>query len=334
LEAYGGGDLAEDVTGALQDLTDGSTITWTGGLRFAVLICDAPGHENVFHKNDTMYNNFQGSRPARLSPQDLMAKLSEKNIHLFLASCNEPATRMMFNQLRKASSAVEASAGSSNSKVTEVDKLVNSEPPKFHFIFCLDESGSMSGDPWRGLEAAYNGLLQDRHATQALQDLCTVIQFDSECRVTVRNEPVDQYPRLAEQKGGGTCFIKPITEASSHMSSVRADYKPVFVMMSDGEPWDDDATMRRTCSILTSMHSSRSDAKFYFMHFGGGGGLGKLNQLASAVGTTATSRVSAQDLIEGFADVASSADAVAKMAKNFGERIANEVAAQVVQNCL
>ena len=317
------------MTGALQTLTDG-TITWAGGLRFAVLICDAPGHEAVFHRNDALYNN-QTSRPSRFTPLSLMTKLSEKNIHLFLASCNEPATRMMI----KASISAEAAAGNSNSsKVTEVDKLVNSAPPKFHFIFCLDESGSMDGDPWQDLETAYTTLLNDRHATQALQDLCTVIQFDHGCRVTVQSQPVHHHPRLAGISRGGTSFIKPITEASLHMSSVGADYTPVFVMMSDGDPSDNSDIMQQTCSILTDMRSSRRDAKFYFMHFGSNDGFEKLNQLASAVGTRATSHVTAEDLIQGFADVASSADAVAKMAKNFGERIANEVAAQVVQNCL
>ena len=50
---------------------------------------------------------------------------------------------------------------------------------RFHFVFVLDESSSMSGRPWQDLSNAYYALLARREGDQSQGDFVSVATFST-----------------------------------------------------------------------------------------------------------------------------------------------------------
>jgi uncharacterized protein YegL len=108
-----------------------------------------------------------------------------------------------------------------------------------HIIFCLDDSGSMSGAPWTELVGAFNRFWQYRVAAQDITlAYASVVQFDNTARVThemraVRG-PVPSIKCLAAR--GETRFVPPITEVQRLVKKSGPDqgYTVVVVFMSAG----------------------------------------------------------------------------------------------------
>merc|ERR1712003_519505 len=59
-----------------------------------------------------------------------------------------------------------------------------------HIIFCLDESGSMSGHPWAELLSAFNVFWQQSAAEPGPPMYASVIQFGSSARITEQMIPL------------------------------------------------------------------------------------------------------------------------------------------------
>ena len=111
-----------------------------------------------------------------------------------------------------------------------------------HFVFCLDESGSMSG-VWQGVVNAYAGFLISRPSGQATNDLVSVVQFDHRQRVTVERERLRTTAQgLPPCAGGGTCFGPALDSCHQLLSSTPAGYAKKLLFMSDGCPSDVDVS--------------------------------------------------------------------------------------------
>lgn len=114
-----------------------------------------------------------------------------------------------------------------------------------HLIFCLDESGSMSGGPWEELLVALQAFLRVR-IDAGSADIVSVVQFDDKARQTLSCESLGA--ALATNfilRGGGTNF-KPAIGLATQAAAAQA-LPCMVIFMSDGGNGDGkvDKEMRR-----------------------------------------------------------------------------------------
>ncbi|CAF1654317.1 unnamed protein product, partial [Rotaria magnacalcarata] len=136
LTASGGGDIPEDVLGALNQCL---TLTWSNtNARFIVLITDAPSHEPELNENLTIDQHAQ---------KDAEIDLSFCRIKPNTTAKTEKAFASYYD-------AQKYETGKQFTKIKLFDDK-EQEAQSFHFIFVLDESGSMAGE-WNALQSVYN----------------------------------------------------------------------------------------------------------------------------------------------------------------------------------
>ncbi len=96
LDAAGGADIAEDVTGALYAATQ---LNWTAKARFLMLITDAPGHGTEFAggSDDRLPN---GDPSPMYQPKVVIDQIVNKRLQLMFCPVNRPATQVMERRIR------------------------------------------------------------------------------------------------------------------------------------------------------------------------------------------------------------------------------------------
>jgi len=124
-----------------------------------------------------------------------------------------------------------------------------------HIIFCLDESGSMSGEPFQDLIAAFARFWRTRTATQAMGEIVSVIQFASQARRVYEKQPLRGEPLQLSQVSGGTMFVPPLVEAESLIRQTCDQYDPVLIFMTDGQSGDHDAAVSKMDSMASAFSS-------------------------------------------------------------------------------
>ncbi len=88
--AYGGGDTAEDVTGALDKIR---TLSWKGQVQQVLLVGDAPCHGRKYH--DGVSDHYPDGDKYDLDPEEIMKELASKNIGVMAFQMNA-STKIMF----------------------------------------------------------------------------------------------------------------------------------------------------------------------------------------------------------------------------------------------
>jgi uncharacterized protein YegL len=205
--------------------------------------------------------------------------------------------------------------------------LFDTEDPtagQYHYVFCLDASGSMgggSGSPWQQCVDAYNSFLNQRIKDQGLDDLVTVIVFSCSAQVQVQRSTVESAPRNLRYTDGGTSFCPALSLADQQMRACRAI--PVLLFMSDGEAGDNSAARRQ----LESMRRSHDGLQINAVFFGSGGG--QLQDMVSGLGKyyNATTRVELRDV---FVQVSMTCSLGDELEKAFGQSIGDEIANKIV----
>jgi Mg-chelatase subunit ChlD len=127
------------------------------------------------------------------------------------------------------------------------DESTSAAPPPVpatHFVFVLDESGSMSGAPFDALRNAYATFLQDRQRARGLTtgqsrgtvcgDLVSVIMFNTGARVLYERQPLTSVALGLDFQGGGTSFSPALQSALNVMRGGAAHVSPSLIFMSDG----------------------------------------------------------------------------------------------------
>ncbi|RYH27481.1 VWA domain-containing protein [archaeon] len=97
-KAYGGGDDAEDVIGALQTA---SKLSWRSATRILYLVGDSPCHGSDFHDSNISDFHPQGD-PYGYQVEDILKKLRSDNVQMFFGKIDGKRTDMMiqmFNEL-------------------------------------------------------------------------------------------------------------------------------------------------------------------------------------------------------------------------------------------
>ena len=240
--ASGGGDLAEDLLGAINRCTSWSSSgDWKSRIKFMMLLTDAPTHGMVPPASAGVANadGYPVLHPDGLTAEIVVDNLMKQDIELFMCSFNPAATsrtekelsQLYFNHL-------------SNSEEREITTIPmvprHSGSVELtgghgkHIIFVLDESGSMSHQ-WAGVVEAYNQYLARRRQNQSESDLVSVVQFASRSRVTVRAQPLSHAPSNLVFMSGGTAFAPAALDARLLTLATPALHAPVVVFIWVGK---------------------------------------------------------------------------------------------------
>jgi len=173
-----------------------------------------------------------------------------------------------------------ASQDSLMSTLTDLNRsMVQSQG--YHVVFCLDESASMSGQPWDDLATAFSKFIKMCASQGGGQDLISVVQFGTVARTTLRLASLQEASRcVLEMKPGSTLFKPALTSASTLFleGSVRApDLVPMLVFMSDGANTDGGMTSR-----MSKLCQEAAGLQCHTIFFGTGGST-RLRKMAAEV---------------------------------------------------
>lgn len=111
---------------------------------------------------------------------------------------------------------------------------------KIHNVFVLDCSGSMHGQPWSDLMAAWNEYVYNRISDGASLDLVSVVTFNNHSEIVYEAQNITTMTNASiEYRGGGTNYAAGLRAANEVLSRINFDvFKPAIVFFSDGHPHD------------------------------------------------------------------------------------------------
>jgi len=126
---------------------------------------------------------------------------------------------------------------------------ITSAASKYHLFFCLDESGSMSGGPWKDLLGAVTAFINKRIECCnsngcVVEDLVTVVNYASSARVIFESQAIS--PSLVNHidfRSGGTVFPAGLNTVNSCIAAKQSGWVPCLIFMSDGGDSQGDAEM-------------------------------------------------------------------------------------------
>merc|ERR1712137_278702 len=217
----GGDDLPEDVLGGLDEAC---RLTWSSRARFVVWVGDAPAHG----MHEGKLNDNHSRHPRQLTAQSVLGTLTKKDIELVAVQVMPSYTQYMIKQMQKIWKPLHDDTAF---EVTDLGQQMSNN--QYHFVFVLDESGSMCGTPWSDLLASYERFRQLRCGDQS-NDIISVVTFDSSARTRITGKPSSQAIYRQDPNSGGTSFNPALMEAFGVLNRFTG-YTPVMVFMSDGD---------------------------------------------------------------------------------------------------
>ncbi|KAJ1469632.1 hypothetical protein T484DRAFT_1918945 [Baffinella frigidus] len=320
LVATGGEDGPEDLLGALQ--TAGTELHWGSRLKFLVVITDSPAHGSEC--NSDPFDRYKGGDPKDLSMIGVMKTLTDKKIDL------------MFCRIKKTNTAKTEAAMAkhynlaADCKMTTVDLFDADakEATRFHFVFCLDESTSMTFHkpgaqvPWDALLLAYAGFLNKRKNDQGGDDLVSVVTFAMEAHIQYAAVPIMSVSPSLAFHGGGTSFTAALEGASEVLAKTPQGSIPMLIFMSDGED-NHHVDVSQKVALLRSQYE-RYGFVCNCVGLGDDVNMGPLHAIAKAGGGKAQPS-SVSDISAVFGEIAAGCSAMDGMVAQFGEKIAGMV---------
>merc|ERR1712000_249697 len=198
-------------------------------------------------------------------------------------------TQEFYNTLRKHTGSSSLLKGIQDRimSLNETARVIStSNASAYHLYFCLDDSGSMSGPPWKDLENAVCGFIAKRvemcqKNKTPCNDLVTIVNYSDSVSVLCKVEPVNKSPNwnnFLKYRGGGTDFSIGLAQVYQEMQTLQSGYVPVLLFMSDGE-------CPTNCSGVTEIKQIANDfsinnVKIFTIGFGSGCDQEKLKHLA------------------------------------------------------
>lgn len=211
----------------------------------------------------------------------------------------------------------------------------------FHFVFCLDGSGSMSGTPWAQLMTAYQQLLHRRNNDQCLGDVVSVVTFNSSPRVVETCTPIESVRTSFSGGSGGTAFGPALRQCDSLLASTPPGFTPILVFMSDGEDGAGDAVQEM--QSLYNRYSSRNlqvhtiafgAAAYSSSSYSGRSGAPLLQNMAQAAAGQFHTAASGVQLSQVFVQIAAECGAVDGLVKRFSEILSDMITVKVMVDYL
>jgi len=142
------------------------------------------------------------------------------------------------------------------------------ETDKFHSIFVLDNSGSMSGQPWQDLLCACNEFSLNRLGDGGGGDLVSFISFDNKSRIHCEAQPLPESLHVEIPfSGGGTYFEEGLRAANEVLSRNNFEhFKAVLIFFSDGRPRNVEEALRLARSVRVNY--AKYDLRAFVVGFG------------------------------------------------------------------
>ena len=230
LVARGGMDGPEDLLGALN--MAGTQLQWESRIKYLVIITDAPAHGREC--NDDPNDRYIDGDPKGLTMKEVIEPLGQKKIDLMFFQVKKTNTQKTEELMAKNYNSDKAGEQRAMLEIQLFD--VNAiEMGRFHFVFCLDESGSMSGASWQALMKAYATFINKRRNDQGMGDVVSTITFSSAYRTHHTPLPIDQVVTGINFASGGTNFDAALTGAGQVLVCTPPGVSPMLIFMSDGQ---------------------------------------------------------------------------------------------------
>ncbi|CAF1312641.1 unnamed protein product, partial [Rotaria sordida] len=330
ITASGGGDIPEDVLSALDTCL---TLNWSKtNARFIVLITDAPGHGPEL--NNDLTNDHYNKGNGKHTLDGICDRLLKKNEEIDLMFCviKPKATAKMMDAFKSqyTSKASDAERAFKDIKLFDTKQL---EAQSYHFVFVLDESGSMDSH-WNELQKAYNNFLTRRNDDQGGDDVITIVQFDSSARTICLRRKVADAPRTLSIHGGGTDYAKGLKEATKEIDNDKTKASIVMIFMSDGA----DGGSENPENIITQLKSKYTKDHNFICHtigFGGGIRKGseeekKLKRMADNGGGEMYKAETGNELIKKFEDIAANSTTSSALIERFSEILSRDINTKIM----
>jgi len=217
-------------------------------------------------------------------------------------------------------------------KLTVIDMFSGADQNRsqYHFVFVLDESGSMSGSPWDELVRAYTIFLNKRLSDQmGVNDIISIIQFDDNARTTVEGISIHAAPRQLHCRGGGTIFAPALQQARNLIATTKDI--PVLIFMSDGNASDGPSAITAIQAIL----AASPNVQVHTIAFGSSAGHQLLQTLARNGNGRFHAAINGIALGGTFSQIASGAlSPLHQLATMVGSKLSQEVANKIVLDYL
>jgi Mg-chelatase subunit ChlD len=218
--------------------------------------------------------------------------------------------------------------GESSEKAFSVVKLFTDtqvEVGSFHFIFVLDESGSMTGQPWNDLVRAYQEFLNQRSNDQGGNDIVSVIQFASGANIIYQCQPVHLATRSLTFHSVGTVYLAGLQAADQVLSYDQTQTSIVMIFMSDGGDGGSDPlpTLRQMRERYVRRNFVCQTVAFGPYCQGGAEQL--LSNMATSTGGRLHKAISGMDLIATFKSIAGDCNVSGTLIERFGEILSREI---------
>eukprot|EP01127_Copromyxa_protea_P012712 TRINITY_DN3334_c0_g4_i1.p1 TRINITY_DN3334_c0_g4~~TRINITY_DN3334_c0_g4_i1.p1 ORF type:complete len:2536 (-),score=396.53 TRINITY_DN3334_c0_g4_i1:97-7002(-) len=320
--AGGGGDEPEDVLGALEEV---ASLSWESSARYLIWIGDAPGHGSECHGSELADDHPH----PKSSIRDITRSLVGKKINMMFCRIKESVTKKMELAFQEKYQDLTIDNLPKFTAVPMFDET-HQKAPKHHFVFVLDESGSMEGSRWDDLNKAYLLFLRKRRNNQiGIDDKVSIVQFDGIARTICRNQPLSNVKEEElTMHGGGTAFRPAFKKAAKCFDCGDRSCVPVLIFMSDGEA-DDDPT-----DILLEIHQQHPRLQAHMIAFGSD--VKVLPELARSVGGKSyqcrTGDESEFGLAQTFVSISTSNNPVAlkTLGRHVGENLSSQIGEQIV----
>jgi uncharacterized protein YegL len=325
LTASGGADGPEDVLPALHAAATG--LDWRAKVRFLVLIADAPAHGRDY--NNEPDDQYPGGSPSGLTMAGVMKQLRQKGVDLMFCRVRKGRTDMMEAQMVKHYNCKEE-----NRELTAISLFDDSKLPatRFHFVFCVDESGSMGGQPWSDLVTAYRKLLDRRMGDQGEGDIVSVVQFSTSPRTTVQRASVAQAQAASLQYGGGGTYFAPALQAVlQEIQRSPPGSTPLLIFMSDG--CDGASNAGAVMDQLWSSFGPSRNLQVHTIAFGRSN-VGVLQDLATRGRGKHHHCSTGLSLQKAFVAIAAGCSAVDGLVKKFSEVVSDMISVKVMLDYL
>ena len=324
----GGGDECEDMPGAL--LRALQSADWKGDQREIIVFTDAPCHGSEFYHGASFEDDDPGaSQRSRENFREAFKLAIESDVNLQLCTCSGTRTDKMFDEMMHLLRELRAN----ESRLTKVPVIDDPSPCRNrlglpeHIIFCLDESGSMYGDPWNNLCESFNSFwTATSRADGAEWSTVSVVQFSDTARVTEQGLPLRGQPPSLQQQTGGTSFMPAMQEVERLAWQAGKHLRQVLIFMSDGDTNDGDAAIAKSAELVRVGLLS----EVFTIGFTSGASRSVLGRMASSPDKHLTA-LTGHALTESFALISKemSADASTKVVAAISDKLANKLTAAV-----
>jgi Mg-chelatase subunit ChlD len=212
------------------------------------------------------------------------------------------------------------------------------ETRSFHFVFVLDESGSMSSH-WSSLQTAYRGFITRRNDDQGGDDHFTVVLFESSARTICQHQPLASTPNnLPTLRAGGTTYSAGLREAQNAIATDGTASSVVMIFMSDGANYGGDDPV----ALIRQFKQNYGGNHNFICHtvgFGSGIAPGSaeaklLANMASTSGGQPYSALDGAQLKNVFGNIAANSTTSDALVQRFSEILAREISVKIMVDYL